>query len=548
MSSDTPATPNIPASSGFLANFMQWLQGLFGGGNARVASVPRTEAAIKSEAESTGVVVAPGGYEIRVPTAEDVPDSVGELLPEVRAGLNLIPPLPQVVTDLLREVQDSKATAASVAAVVSRDSALAASLLRMVNGAASGLSRKVSSVSEAVSYLGFGAVKSLVLQLRLGDVLPFGAGASNDPADNEARELWVHSLAVSYIADALAEMAGGVDRGFVTTVALLHDIGKLALLSQFRDRAAQLRSSGMENADGVTPRHREALLLGGDHAAIGAALGLKWKLPADLVRAIRWHHHPDRAFDPTDPPALHRAVELVYVANQLAKYCYAHSRTMQIDALTPELLESLGLPTSLEQLLNTRIRGAVAKAIFMAEESAGRPATSIRQLIVLHEGAQAAKLIEGLPSDSQSVRVQARGESEAMLAGISANPAVHREQIASATEPQIGAMIASLLEHQATLDMPISQKQQAALVATALLANLVSETSQPASAWQWNESNSLFLAIHSPRLAFERRFGAKTPAAARALESELAGILNLGWIRDAQSSTDGQVLIVRMAA
>ncbi len=287
-------------------------------------------------------------------------------------------------------------------------------------------------------------------------------------------------------------------------------------------------------------------MLGGDHAALGAVLGLKWKLPADLVRAIRWHHQPERAFEATDPPALHRAVSLVFVANQLAKYCYAYSRQMEIDAISPQMLESLGLPTSVNELLNARIRAAAAKAIFMAEESASRPPAAIRRLIVLHAGAEAARLLETLPASGQSVRVQIVGTSGAMLADISANSDVHRQEIASATEPQIATMIASLLEYQATLDLPASQKASAALVTKALLANLDSQWPLPATTLQWMEPGALCLAIHSPRLAFAARFGAETPAAVRALESELAGILNLGWIKDAQTSDDGQILIVRM--
>src|SRR5689334_3459277 len=60
-------------------------------------------------------VVTPCGYRIRVPATDEVSHSVGEMLPNVRECLAQVPPLPQVVLELLREVQDSKSTAASVA-------------------------------------------------------------------------------------------------------------------------------------------------------------------------------------------------------------------------------------------------------------------------------------------------------------------------------------------------------------------------------------------------------------------------------------------------
>src|SRR4051812_35191751 len=60
-------------------------------------------------------VITPCGYRIRVPAKDEVDHSVGEMLPDVRDCLAQVPPLPQTLIELLREVQDSKSTAASVA-------------------------------------------------------------------------------------------------------------------------------------------------------------------------------------------------------------------------------------------------------------------------------------------------------------------------------------------------------------------------------------------------------------------------------------------------
>src|SRR6185437_16691170 len=48
-------------------------------------------------------VLAACGYRIRVPHPSDVGHSVGDLLPTVRQGLSLLPPLPTVVIEILRE-------------------------------------------------------------------------------------------------------------------------------------------------------------------------------------------------------------------------------------------------------------------------------------------------------------------------------------------------------------------------------------------------------------------------------------------------------------
>jgi len=143
------------------------------------------------------------------------------VLPSVRQGLAEVPPLPHVVRELLKELSDPSSTARSVARIATTDPTLAAALIRTVNSAALGLRRKINSVTEAVSYLGYSVVRSLVVRMRLEQILPTRGGQ----AGYDAEDLWIHSLAVAQAADCLAERIPGVDRGFVSTLGLLHDIG-----------------------------------------------------------------------------------------------------------------------------------------------------------------------------------------------------------------------------------------------------------------------------------------------------------------------------------
>ena len=214
---------------------------LFGGGPdaavtlAAVTAIS-TDPSFGDDAASGGAfVVAPGGYRIRVPRVNDVNQTIDNMLPSVRQGLDLVPPLPTVVAELLREIQKPNASGASVAAILSTDPALVASLIRTVNSAAFGMLRKITSVTEAVSYLGFASVKAIVLRLQLDRMLSTKGATDADAADVE--DAWAHSLVVSQIAETLARRVPGVDTGFVSTLGLLHDIGKLVAYTQFREEA-----------------------------------------------------------------------------------------------------------------------------------------------------------------------------------------------------------------------------------------------------------------------------------------------------------------------
>lgn len=536
------------------AGFSQWLSALlkrlFGGGAPEPGSPSVVSASRSSEeTEDEGdFVVAPGGYRIRVPHAGDLSESVGEVLPEVRQGLNLLPPLPMVVLELLREIQNPNSTASSVANIAANDPSLAASLLRTVNGAASGLSRKVTSVAEAVSYLGFGVVRSLVVQLRLEQVMPL-----RDPATAvETEDLWVHSLAVSYIADALAERIGDVDRGFVATLGLLHDIGRLAIVAQFPDRVAALRGS-TDLTESRMDRERRAF--GADHAVLGATLALKWKLPADLTQAIRWHHQPAKAFEPHDPLAIRKAVYLIQLADQLAKYCFAYSSDMEIEMPPQETFDLLGLSASIPRLLDARIRAAAGKAILFADDSSKRPATAVRPFVKLTSAADAAAVVGRLGAGTATqtrVAVGNRGsalfESNATICrhGQTSRSLSHEAPrlLAPATDEGIEWLVKALVAQWENASIPPRQYAPMRTAIRALLANLVGPKTEIELVHQ-RADGQIEVAVRSMLLSFAHRVP-QSPAdiGPRLLEMELANLLNLGWF-DIETSADGAVLFLR---
>ncbi|HEX3983534.1 MAG TPA: HDOD domain-containing protein, partial [Acidisoma sp.] len=252
-------------------------------------------------------------------------------------------------------------------------------LIRTVNSASVGLTRNITSISEVVSFLGFGIIRSMVIRLRLNEILV----AKNEQDAQDMEDLWVHSLAVSYAATNLALRVPDVDGGFVATLGLLHDIGKMALLAQLPEQTAELRRHPQCEA-AISPLVREASLLGTDHAGLGANLAAAWQLPADLIQGIRKHHNFVDPFHSTDPLSLRKALHVVQIADQLAKYCYAHADCVEINAIPDDVFELLGLEPSLPKLLDEKMRAAIGRAIFFAEANSqhaiARPGRFLRPL------------------------------------------------------------------------------------------------------------------------------------------------------------------------
>jgi putative nucleotidyltransferase with HDIG domain len=256
-----------------------------------------------------------------------------------------------------------------VGEIVASDPVIGAVLLRVVNSAAAGLRQRVLTVSQAVAYVGFSNVRAIVMRLKLANLFPARAGAAAVELCYDTEALWVHSMAVAQTADYLAKRTRKADPDLASTLGLLHDIGKLAINSQFPHRVAELWEPRSVDAPADESwLARERRVFGADHAVMGAYLAARWNLPSELSEAIRVHHTPGDSS--IGDEAVRRAVRVVHVANQLVKYRHVYCADMEIDVLPASLLAHLGLPVEIEQIFDDRLVRVIETATAMAKGAA----------------------------------------------------------------------------------------------------------------------------------------------------------------------------------
>jgi putative nucleotidyltransferase with HDIG domain len=106
----------------------------------------------------------------------------------------------------------------------------------------------------------------------------------------DAGKLWRHSITAAFNAKFVAESAG-LDGNLLFTAGLLHDLGKV-ILGQEQTPAAAAHFHQPSDAASVA---REKEIFGCTHAELGAALLERWKLPIQIVVAVRHHHEPKEA-------------------------------------------------------------------------------------------------------------------------------------------------------------------------------------------------------------------------------------------------------------
>jgi len=215
--------------------------------------------------------------------------------------LERLPASRAVALRLVQVLDDPRAGAAAAAAVLSGDPALTARVLRVANSAYYGLSGRVSTVSFAVTVVGFATVRSLAV------VAAAGIGGQDDVPSG----FWSRSAAVAEATSLVSRRCGG-DAAEAFSTGLLHDLGSALLWRADRPRYAAVAK------DATLPGRSLALAQQRAYGATGAGLGgavlRGWHFPDEICDAIvRRHDVVDRT-----APALARALQAGVVLADLA--------------------------------------------------------------------------------------------------------------------------------------------------------------------------------------------------------------------------------------
>ena len=204
---------------------------------------------------------------------------------EVVRQLQHLPAMSAVMIELLDCVDQENIDIGTLALKVSHDQALTAKTLRFANSSFFGNQSKVTTIQQAISLLGIQSVRHLVTATALSGHFPQG-----DCLGFDADAFWRHSIATAVCCKVLA-MHLHLNQDYAFTAGLLHDIGRLVLVSRFPQQyAAALAYRASVDCRLLDAERR---VLGTDHVIVGQALSVHWKFSEIIQKAIAGHHSPE---------------------------------------------------------------------------------------------------------------------------------------------------------------------------------------------------------------------------------------------------------------
>lgn len=208
------------------------------------------------------------------------------------AAFRQLPSPPAIYKELSEAINSDRIGMGEITAIVERDPALAARILRLVNSSYFGLGRPISNLAEALTLLGLRTVRGLALAGHLTAHYP----DSRNWTLFSFERMNLRALSVARLAQEICEPINPEkrvlkDQAFLA--GLLLDVGMLMLAAEQGEGYVKVMRFAARKQQ---PLHVvEQMAYGVTHAELGAYLLDLWNISPQVVEAVLLHHTPEKA-------------------------------------------------------------------------------------------------------------------------------------------------------------------------------------------------------------------------------------------------------------
>lgn len=212
-----------------------------------------------------------------------------------------LPTMPEAVVKIDAILRRPDASVTAVATCISAEPSIATKLVGIANSPFYASARRVASIDGAISRIGLRETKNVV------QAVAFGARLFRVPGwEKEAERLYRHALVTAMAGRAVAEQAG-LDGDELFMAGLVHDIGRMVLLTMVTD-AEQAKKSRI--APALVERVSDRI-----HAELSALVAESWNASMETVVGTRYHHQPSII----GPPVAQRYGRVLELADGIAR-------------------------------------------------------------------------------------------------------------------------------------------------------------------------------------------------------------------------------------
>lgn len=189
--------------------------------------------------------------------------------------------LPHVVYKVLEISGNDEASCREIETAIVVDPGFSSKLLTVANSAYYALPKKVTSIKEAILFLGFKSIRQIAMTVGLYDMFI----GKTDTESMRRRQWWRHSVDTAVAGRWIARQSKRLNPEDAYTCGLIHLIGK-TLLDRYGGKDYESVAALVKS--GIPDILAEQQIYGCDHMQVAAAAAAKWGFPDQLVSGLRY--------------------------------------------------------------------------------------------------------------------------------------------------------------------------------------------------------------------------------------------------------------------
>lgn len=244
----------------------------------------------------------------------------------VLSNIYNLPPIPKVITEVLKLIENEKACTSELSKVISKDQGLVTKILTIANSPLYGLQRKVTTIDFAVMILGFSELRSIVSVLAMIE-------SFRNKTDKylDQKEFWTHSFLTGTATKRIAEDLGFSNSGEAFIVGFLHEMGVSVMHRYLHPNFMTI--CDLVNTKGYIYPEAEMEVLGMDHQQIGSFLMERWNFPTTLSQAVLNHHTPLVNSENVILPSLVHLADYMTKTLNVGKFKWDNDLVLDVEAV-----------------------------------------------------------------------------------------------------------------------------------------------------------------------------------------------------------------------
>ncbi|OUR62965.1 hypothetical protein A9Q74_01745 [Colwellia sp. 39_35_sub15_T18] len=192
-----------------------------------------------------------------------------------------VPVKPKVLSEIDELMTEKEPNIDAIAALISSDVGLSATILKIINSPLYGMNRRISEIKQAVMMLGLKTINSLVTATLLKQSYVGKASISLERFWDDANDV---ANAMTFIG---SKVKSKVPVEVLYSIGLFHHCGIPLLALKFpnyKDVLVEANSS-QENFTAIEERYYQT-----NHAVLGYYVASSWHLPKEICQLILQHH------------------------------------------------------------------------------------------------------------------------------------------------------------------------------------------------------------------------------------------------------------------